>query len=103
MEIAGIDSALALTTAMNAAADSGDWEAVAALAEQRHGCLERALAGDAWRVQTDVVALLRGILDTDRQLAQRASQARAETATALRDLRGGRRMQGAYAAQAAAG
>jgi hypothetical protein len=103
MESAGIDSAIALTTAMNAAADGGDWEAVAALAEQRHSCLERALTGDAWRVQTDVIALLRGILDNDRALAERAAQARQETATALRDLRGGRRMQGAYAAQAAAG
>jgi hypothetical protein len=54
-------------------------------------------------VQTDVIALLRGILDNDRALAERASQARADTATALRDLRGGRRMQGAYAAQAAVG
>lgn len=103
MDIAGIDSALALTAAMNAAADGGDWETVAALAERRHGCLEQALAGDAWRVQTDVIALLRGILDNDRALAERASQAQTDTAAALRDLRGGRRMQGAYAAQAAAG
>ena len=102
MDTTGIDSALALTEAMNAAADAGDWETVAVLAERRHACLETSLAGGGWNLQADVIEHLRGILDNDRQLALRASQARETTAAALRDLRGGRRMQGAYA-QAATG
>jgi hypothetical protein len=36
-------------------------------------------------------------------LTERAARARQETATVLQELRGGRRMQGAYAAQAVAG
>jgi hypothetical protein len=73
---------------MNAAADSGDWKAVAALAEQRHGCLEQALAGDAWRVQTDVIVLLRGILDTPTAVGTaRLAGARANGRDAARSAR----------------
>ena len=103
MDPCGIDAALALTGAMAGAADAGDWETVAALAGERHACLEAALTGDAWRLQPAVVAQLRDILAADRQLAERAAEARRQTATALRDLRGGQRMHSAYASQAAFG
>jgi hypothetical protein len=94
---------LELTAAMTAAADAGAWEAAAELAGQRHACLETALAGDAWRLQPPVIEALRSMLAADRALAARATSARRETAAALHALHGGRRMQGAYGAQAAAG
>jgi hypothetical protein len=98
-----LNTALELTAAMTTAADAGAWEATAELARQRHACLETALAGDAWRLRPPVIEALRSMLAADRALAARATDARRETAAALRGLHGGRRMQGAYGAQAAAG
>lgn len=98
-----LNTALELTAAMTAAADAGAWETTAELARQRHACLETALAGDAWRLQPPVIELLRSMLAADQALTARATDARRETAAALRGLHGGRRMQGAYGAQAAAG
>lgn len=103
MERDGIATAMGLTAAMLHAADAEDWETVAALAGERHGVLETALAGDAWRVQDDLIAQLRDILAADRRLAEAAGAARRQTADALRELRGGQRMHSAYAAQAAVG
>lgn len=98
-----LDRALELTAAMTAAADAGAWAAAAELARQRHACLETVLAGDAWRLQPPVLEALRSMLATDQALAVRATSARQETVAALQELHGGRRMQGAYAAQAAVG
>lgn len=98
-----LNTALELTAAMTAAADAGAWETTAELARQRHACLETALAGDAWRLQPPVIELLRLMLAADQALADRAARVRQETAHTLHGLRGGHRMQGAYAAQAASG
>jgi hypothetical protein len=103
MHAPGLDTAIELTAAMWAAADAEDWDTVAALAGARHAALETALAGGAARLEADAIDQLRGILDADRQLAERASAARQQTAAALRDLRGGQRMHNAYATQAMAG
>ncbi len=96
-------AALELTAAMHAAADGDAWDEVATLATQRHAHLEAALRGDAWRHAPDVVGSLRQILATDQQLAVRATAARQQTATAVAELRGARRMQDAYIAHAACG
>lgn len=96
-------AALELTAAMTAAADCQDWEALADLAGERHAQLEAALAGDAWRDVPGVVEGLRAILETDQQLAARASAARQQTVQVLGELRGGSRMRGAYAVHAVAG
>lgn len=98
-----LNTALELTAAMTAAADAGAWDATAELARQRHACLETALAGDAWRLQPPVLEALRSMLAADQTLADRAARARQETAQTLQGLRGGHRMQGAYATQAAVG
>ncbi|MFP5463790.1 MAG: flagellar protein FliT [Gammaproteobacteria bacterium] len=98
-----LSAALELTAAMTAAADAGAWDTTAELARQRHVCLETALAGDAWRLRPPVIEALRSMLAADRTLTDRAARARQETAAALQELRGGHRMHGAYAAQAAAG
>ena len=103
MDTAEITQARQLTVAMTAAADAGDCLTVAVLAGQRHACLQTALAGGAWRVQAALVEQLRDILAADSRLAERAADARQQTAAALRELRGGRRMQDAYAPQAATG
>lgn len=93
-----LDPAFELTAAMLAAADAGAWDEVALLAGRRHGCLEAALAGDAWRLQPQVVQGLQRILRADHALAERVAEAREDTVSALRELRGGQRMRGAYAA-----
>lgn len=98
-----LDAAIELTAAMSVAADAEDWDAVAALAGVRHAALESALAGRASRLEADAIDRLRDILAADQQLAERAHAARAQTAAALRDLRGGQRMHSAYATQAMAG
>lgn len=103
MDAAEISQARQLTGAMTAAADAGDWPTVAALAGQRHACLQNALADGAWRLQAALIEQLCEILAADGRLAERAADARQQTATALRELRGGRRMQDAYAPQAATG
>lgn len=98
-----LNTAVELTAAMVVAADAGDWEATAELALQRHACLETALSGAAWRLQPPMIEALRSMLAADQALAARAASARQETAHILKGLRGGHRMQDAYAAQAAAG
>lgn len=103
MNDAALHPALELTAAMLAAADAGAWDEVAELASRRHGCLQTALSGDAWRLQPRMVQGLQQILAADRQLAEGAARARRQTADALRELRGGTRMQDAYAAHAALG
>ncbi|HCO44539.1 flagellar protein FliT [Immundisolibacter sp.] len=103
MNDTALQSALALTAAMLAAADADAWDEVAALAARRHACLQAALGGDAWRLRSQVVQDLRHILAADRQLAERASAARRQATSALRELRGGTRMQDVYAANAALG
>jgi DNA-binding XRE family transcriptional regulator len=74
---------------------------VAELAGRRHAALQAALAGDAWRLDGAVIAHLRDMLAADQALAARAAGAARQTVAALQALRGGRRMQDGYAAQAA--
>ncbi|MDD3650268.1 hypothetical protein [Immundisolibacter sp.] len=100
MDAPDLRPALELTAAMHAAAADDDWPTVATLAGQRHAALQAALAGDAWRLDQALVAQLRDMLAADRALAARAADARRHTVAALQELRGGRRMQDAYAAQA---
>mgnify|MGYP001225623489 FL=1 len=100
MDAPDLRPALELTAAMHAAAADDDWPTVAELAGRRHAALQAALAGDAGRLDDAAIGHLRDMLAADEALAARAAEAHRQTAAALHGLRGGRRMQDAYAAQA---
>ena len=91
-----LDRLLQLTQAMLAEAESGDWDRVDALEQQRQQGLEHFMERSSDQQKMQVMTQLRTMLALDQTIVALAEAARSETGDALRTHDQGRRACTAY-------
>lgn len=93
----GLAEILFLSTAMPDAAREQDWVAVTNLEAARDALLKTVLEGSDRPAADAVAAMMRKVLDSDRQLIELGKQARDGISAELAQLRQSRKARSAYA------
>ena len=86
----------ALTRALLAAAESGEWDTAAMLEEERRPLLYRVFGEVAFGTHAQHLALLNTILSADREIMELAQQRHEELGSLLRQVGQGRTALRAY-------